>query len=143
MIGETFWLQVLDWFFFIFHLALVMFNLLGWIWKKTRLWNLIVLLLTLFSWFGLGIFYGFGFCPITEWHWQVLGKLGKTGLPDSYISYLIYRITSFLPPQVLVDYATMIGAFLAFFVSAYLNVSGWVSGKKQGAKLSRSRRRLT
>jgi len=127
---ENFWLHLLDWFFFFFHLALVLFNLLGWIWKKTRLWNLIVLLLTLFSWFGLGIFYGFGFCPITEWHWQVLRKLGQTGLPDSYISYLIYRITSFLPPQLLVDYATLIGALLAFIVSTYLNSRDWLARKK-------------
>ncbi|HSV87775.1 MAG TPA: DUF2784 family protein [Bacteroidales bacterium] len=130
---ETFWLNVLDWFFFVFHLALVLFNLLGWIWKKTRLWNLIVLFLTLFSWFGLGVFYGFGFCPITEWHWQVLGKLGQTGLPNSYISYLIYRITTIVPPQLLVDYATMIGAFLAFIISSYLNVRDWVARKKQAA----------
>lgn len=127
---ENFLLHFLDWFFFIFHLALVLFNLLGWIWKRTRVWNLAVLLITFFSWFGLGLFYGIGFCPITEWHWQVLRELGHTGLPTSYISYLIYRITQFMPPQVIVDYATMIGALGAFAVSLVLNIRDWRHRRK-------------
>ena len=127
---ENLLLHFLDWFFFIFHLALVLFNLLGWIWKRTRVWNLVVLLITFFSWFGLGLFYGIGFCPLTEWHWQVLRELGRTGLPASYISYLIYRITLFMPPQIVVDYATMIGAIGAFAVSLALNIRGWRQRKK-------------
>lgn len=127
---ENLLLHFLDWFFFIFHLALVLFNLLGWIWKRTRVWNLVVLLITFFSWFGLGLFYGIGFCPLTEWHWQVLRELGRTGLPTSYISYLIYRITLFMPPQIVVDYATMIGAIGAFAVSLALNIRGWRQRKK-------------
>ena len=127
---ENLLLHFLDWFFFIFHLALVLFNLLGWIWKRTRVWNLVVLLITFFSWFGLGLFYGIGFCPLTEWHWQVLRELGRTGLPTSYISYLIYRITQFMPPQIVVDYATMIGAFGAFVVSLALNIRDWRHRKK-------------
>ena len=126
---SDFLLHFLDGFFFVFHLILVLFNLLGWIWKKTRRLNLIVLLLTLFSWFGLGLFYGIGFCPITEWHWRVLAQLGQTGLPDSYISYLIYRVLGILPPQTLVDYATMIGAFLALAISITLNVRDYKQRK--------------
>jgi len=119
---DYFFLQFLDWFFFLFHLCLVVFNLFGWIWKKTRRWNLLALLLTFSSWFLLGLIYGMGFCPFTEWHWQVLYKLGETGLPDSYISYLITRTTGIIPPQGLVDKATLGGAFLAFFISLVLNI---------------------
>jgi len=64
--------RLLDYFFLVFHLGIVIFNLFGWIWPKTRKANLILLLLTAASWFGLGLIYGIGFCPFTEWHWQVL-----------------------------------------------------------------------
>jgi len=52
--------------FFIFHSALIAFILFGWIWRRTRVADLVVVLLTAFSWTILGIWYGFGFCPSTE-----------------------------------------------------------------------------
>ena len=70
-------LRFLDIFFLVFHTLLIFFNLFGWLIKPLRKANLIVLLLTGGSWFILGIFYGFGFCPFTEFHWQVLHKLGQ------------------------------------------------------------------
>jgi len=112
----------LDIFFVVFHTVLIIFNLFGWIWKKTRRLNLITLLLTGASWFILGIFYGIGFCPLTEWHWQVLEKLGKTGLPDSYITYLIDRLTGISPSERWVDFLTVGLYFLALAISLYLNL---------------------
>ncbi|NQV01128.1 MAG: DUF2784 domain-containing protein [Bacteroidia bacterium] len=122
--------HVFDIFFVIFHSALILFNLLGWIWKKTRRLNLITLLLTGASWFVLGIFYGIGFCPLTEWHWQVLEKLSRTDLPDSYISYLIQRLTGLTPNDQWVDALTAGLYFLALFVSLYMNFRRH-RGKKQ------------
>ena len=49
--------------------------------------------LTLFSWFGLGWFYGFGYCPSTDWHWQIKEAMGETGLPNSFIKYYMDRLT--------------------------------------------------
>ena len=66
-----------DIFFVIFHSALIAFNLAGWIWRKTRKAHLVVLSLTMVSWFVAGIWYGFGYCPCTDWHWQVKKKLGE------------------------------------------------------------------
>ncbi len=124
------WFEFLDIFFFVFHLALVVFNLFGWIWKKTRFWNLIALLLTLASWFLLGLFYGIGYCPLTEWHWQILRELGETGLPSSYINYLIFRITGQTLPARLVDNITVIAAFIAFVLSLTLNIRDRARSKK-------------
>jgi hypothetical protein len=126
---NLFFLQFLDWLFLLFHLSLVIFNLFGWIWKKTRCWNLIALLLTFSSWFLLGLIYGIGFCPFTEWHWQILYKLGHTGLPDSYVSYLVIRTTGIDPPQYLIDQVTVIGAFTAFFISLVLSIRDRVRKK--------------
>jgi hypothetical protein len=124
-------LKFLDIFFIIFHTSLIIFNLFGWIWIKTRKANLITLSLTFFAWFGLGIFYGIGFCPITEWHWQVLYKLGKTDLPNSYISYLITRLTGVRLGDNLVDTMTMILFLSALIISVVMNVRDYRAKKRR------------
>lgn len=121
-----FWLtwgvmRFLDIFFTVFHTSLVIFNLLGWIWKRTRRLNLICILLTAASWLLLGIFYGFGFCPLTDWHFNILRKLGYTDLPDSYLSFLFTRLTGWQLDQSMVDSVTMWGLVLALILSLYVN----------------------
>lgn len=118
-------MKFLDIFLTVFHTFLVIFNLFGWIWKKTRLLNLICLLLTAASWVILGIFYGFGYCPLTDWHFNILRKLGYTDLPDSYLSFLFTRLTSLHIDQSLVDAATMWGLIIALVLSLYLNLRHW------------------
>jgi hypothetical protein len=114
-------MRFLDIFFTIFHSCLVLFNLFGWIWKKTRRLNLICLLLTAGSWVILGIFYGFGYCPLTDWHFNILRKLGYTDLPNSYLSFLFTRLTGVQLDQSLVDAVTTWGLVLALAISLYLN----------------------
>ncbi len=118
-------MKFLDLFFTIFHLCLVLFNLFGWIWKKTRCLNLICLLLTTGSWLILGIFYGWGYCPLTDWHFNILRKLGYTDLPDSYLSFLFTRLTGMQIDQSLVDAVTMWGLIIALMISLYLNFRHW------------------
>jgi hypothetical protein len=114
-------LVVLDWFFLVFHSALVLFNCLGWAWNKTRLANLITLVLTGLSWFVLGIFKGIGYCPLTSWHWKVLDKLGVEQLPGSYINYLSQRLTGIDLGDDLADTITASVYFLALITSIMLN----------------------
>ncbi|MFP4430489.1 MAG: DUF2784 family protein [Spirochaetota bacterium] len=114
MAGEnTFLLLLGDYFFLWFHAALVLFNLFGWIWKPLRTAHLISIGLTAGSWFILGLFYGIGYCPLTEWHFNILEALGDRDLPHSYITYLIRRMTGLDPPARLVEIATVAGLFLA------------------------------
>ncbi len=110
-----------DVFFLVFHTFLIFFNLFGWIWRPLRRANLAVLILTGSSWFILGIFYGIGFCPLTDMHWKVLNELGQYNLPNSYISYLIFRFTGYLPDTGLVDTLTLVLYFLALAASVYMN----------------------
>jgi hypothetical protein len=121
----------LDKFFFIFHSALMIFILFGWVWKKTRLANLIVILLTAFSWFVLGIWYGFGFCPSTEWHWQVREKLGYYDMPTSYTKFLADSLTGLDVSQKIVDVFAVLFLILAFISSVWMNVKDW---RKRGKK---------
>ena len=115
----------LDKFFFIFHSALILLILFGWIWRKTRIANLIVVLLTAFSWFILGIWYGFGFCPSTEWHWQVRMKLGHYDMPSSYTKFLIDSLTGMDVNEKLVDIFAVLFLTLALFASVLTNVRDW------------------
>ncbi len=115
----------LDKFFFVFHSALIVFNLFGWIWRKTRVANLVVVLLTAFSWTILGIWYGFGFCPSTEWHWQVRMKLGHYDMPSSYTKFLVDSLTGLNVSERLVDIFTVLFLTLALFASVVTNVKDW------------------
>jgi hypothetical protein len=115
----------LDKFFFIFHSSLIVFNLFGWIWKKTRIANLVVVILTVFSWTILGIWYGFGFCPSTEWHWQVRMKLGHYDMPSSYTKFLADSLTGLDVNEKLVDIFAVLFLALALFASVVTNVKDW------------------
>jgi len=121
-------MKFLDIFFTVFHTLLVLFILFGWIWKKTRQVNLICILLTAASWLILGIFYGIGYCPLTDWHFMVLERLGHTGLPTSYISFLVMRLSGFQPDQGVVDVFTAGGLIVALLASVYLNLSSFFKG---------------
>lgn len=114
-------LEFLNYFFIVFHSLLVLFNLFGWMFRKTRRLNFATITITLMSWGILGIWYGFGYCPLTDWHYDILGQLGETNLPRSYIAFLVERYTGWLPEAGLVDTLTGIGIVLALICSVWVN----------------------
>ena len=114
--------ECLDIFFLVFHTLVIFFNLFGWIWKKTRAANLVVLSVTAFSWFGMGFWYGFGYCFCVDWHWAVKQKLGEVNLPNSYIKYLLDLVTGLDWQATLVDILTFAFFFGALSASLFLNV---------------------
>ena len=116
---------LLDKFFFVFHSFIIVFNLLGWIWEKTRVANLIMLLLTAFSWFILGIWYGFGYCFCTDWHYQVRMKLGYFDMPSSYVKFLIDSLTGLGINAKLADTFTFTFFLLALIASVLTNMQDW------------------
>jgi len=115
--------HILDVAFVAFHSALIIFNLFGWIWKKTRKLNLITLILTGASWLFLGLIYGtLGYCPLTDWHFSILYKLGETNLPDSYVKYLFDRLSGLDISQSLVDNVTLYSFLGALIISVLINI---------------------
>ena len=126
-------------FFFVFHTCIVLFIVVGWIWKKTRLANLILIVLTAFSWFFLGIWYGFGYCPCTDWHWQVRMKLGLYDTSTSYLEFLVEELTGLDVSRSLVDIFAVAFLFAAFCLSAVLNVRDF---KRRKSKMSKSREKI-
>ena len=86
-------LQLADIFFTVLHFAIVLFNLFGWIPRRTRKVHFACILITAASWFILGIWFGIGYCPITDWQWDVKHKLGEHNLPPNFIEYYAEKIT--------------------------------------------------
>jgi len=109
-------------FFLVFHSALILFNTFGWIWRRTRRWNLATLGLTGFSWFVLGIWYGWGYCFCTDWHWQVRRHLGYHDNSNSYIHFLLLKITGIDFPIQVVDITTVAVFLISVVMSVILNL---------------------
>ncbi len=114
-------LQIMDICFTLLHLVIIVFNLTGWIWVKTRKIHFYCILLTASSWFVLGIWYGWGYCPITDWQWQIKAKLGEVNLPNSFIKYFADRVTGEAINARLIDILTVVCFFLATGLSVYVN----------------------
>jgi hypothetical protein len=110
-----------DYFFVVFHTALILFNLFGWIWKPCRKWHLATISLTFASWLLLGYWYGWGYCPLTDWHWEILYQRGVENLPNSYVSYLLQRLLGLHLPDPWVDYLTLGLTLMAFAISIKVN----------------------
>lgn len=110
-----------DIFFLVFHSALILFNLFGWIWKKTRKLNLVTLLLTGASWYFLGLFYGMGYCPLTDWHFDVIYELGRSPGTNSYVHYLLQRLMGINISAGAADTLTVIFFFAALLASLFMN----------------------
>lgn len=113
-------LVFLDILLFIIHICVITFNLLGWIWKRTRRWHLWMVLLTLFSWLLLGIKYGLGYCFLTDWHWQIKRQLGDYDLPNSFIQYVFEQLGITIAPAT-TDHITLLAFMVAILISLYLN----------------------
>lgn len=83
------WLKIANILLAVFHIGLTLFNLVGWAFKKLRRIHLVTIALTLGSWVILGFFYGFGYCFLTDWHWEIKRQLGVQKLPNSFIKYYL------------------------------------------------------
>ena len=112
---------ILDILLTIVHLSIVLFNLFGWIPKRTRKAHLVSLALTAASWFVLGIWYGMGYCPFTEWQWSVIEELGEKNLPNNFIEYFLEKITGHDFSSSFVGTLITVCVALAVMLSLYVN----------------------
>lgn len=119
-------LSFLNIFFFVFHTIWTIFNLIGWIFPKTRKLHLITMLLTAASWFILGIWFGWGYCACTDWHWQVREEMGFNDRSNSYIHFLLLKLTGIdFDPQI-VDNVVLVVFLICFVLTVWLNIrSTW------------------
>jgi hypothetical protein len=117
-----FWLKLADVSFVVLHILLILFVVFGWIPKRTRKLHFLVVILVALSWFVLGIFFGFGYCPLTDLQWNIKLKLQEEELPFSFIKYLLDNITGYNFNETLIDYVTLFIFVSVFIISTYLNI---------------------
>ena len=115
----------------IFHLAIVLFLLFGWISLKTRRLHRWVVGITAFCWIVLSPLIGrpLGTCPVTDWHWEVKKLRAQDDMPPSYIAYQFQQIGLKFDP-VLVDYA----AIATFVLIVILTLILWYR-ERRGASV--------
>lgn len=106
----------------LFHLVIVLFLAFGWISKKSRPLHRIAVATTAFLWIVVGAFVGkLGYCPMTDWHWQVKKMRGEENLPVSYVDYNLQKIGVHLPPERADQIVmTVFAAIIAVTVFLYL-----------------------
>lgn len=118
-------LQLLDIALTIFHTGLTLFNLTGWIWNKTRKIHLISISLTLASWLIIGFWVGnIGYCPLTDWHWDIKRELGER-VGGSFNKYMLDWIFNYNFDRQLIDWITAIGLIVVIAASLFVNYLDW------------------
>ncbi len=80
-------LALLDYALAAIHVAFVLSFLLLWIPRSTARAHGYVVLLTALSWFGIGLFKGFGYCVLTDLEWRVKRARGIRHIPGSFLKY--------------------------------------------------------
>ena len=96
------------------HLSFVIFCMIGWLLPYQWLY-LAAMVGVLLSWFGLGIFFGFGYCFLTAIHWRIRRRLGIVDRTDSYVEWLVNRIGVYSFSKNTINQLTMILFFLGLF----------------------------
>lgn len=123
------WLLLIgDGLFWLFHTALIFFNLFGWIPRRTRRLNFVSLGATLFSWLIMGFSYGIGYCICTDWHFQIRAALGLHDNADSYLQLLVRRI-GLDPPLYVLNNTAGVCMLVAISASVFFNVRDFRQGK--------------
>ena len=114
-------LHFLDALLTLLHVLIITINLFGWILPATRKFHFAFIVITAFCWFILGIWFGMGYCPITDWQWRIKEQLGERNLPASFITYYINKITHKNFSDSFINIFTLIFFVLAALLSVYFN----------------------
>ncbi|WP_225872493.1 DUF2784 family protein [Pedobacter polaris] len=113
--------MVLDILLTILHLIIIGFNLFGWLFKATKKLHFWFAMVTLGCWTILGVWFGFGYCPITDWQWNIKTQLGEQNLPGSFIKYFADKLTGSNINADLIDVLTLIFFLVAIACSIKVN----------------------
>ncbi len=113
-------LKLLDICCHLMHSALILIFLIGWMVDALRFFHLVLSFLILFSWYGLGLIFGKGYCPVTDLQWKIKRHLGKDPGARFYVKYLIDKITGSDMNEDVIDKMTTLLFFLILIISAAL-----------------------
>jgi hypothetical protein len=63
---------------------------------------------------GFWVWYGYGYCLFTDWHWRIRELLGYPNDSNSYIYFLILKLTGIHFPEKWIDLTTAIVFYILF-----------------------------
>jgi hypothetical protein len=106
------------------HLVVVGVNLFGWLFAATLRANVVVLGLTLLSWFGLGWRFGVGYCLVTDLHWRLKRWVGERPHTDSWVKYALDAVSGRDLDAAAVERLTFALFFAGIACSVAANVLG-------------------
>ena len=86
-------LVVMDYLLHMVHLSIIFLCVAGWMFEPIRLLHLVIVVLIAVSWFGLGKFFGYGYCVLTDTQWRVKRKLGQEPRAESYVKHVLDKVT--------------------------------------------------
>ncbi|MBS1584115.1 MAG: DUF2784 family protein [Bacteroidetes bacterium] len=113
----------------VLHTLIILFCLVGWAWKRTRVAHFILVAFIFASWFILGIWKGLGYCALTDLQWHIKTQLSEKHLPNSFIKYAVDKISGVDVPASLVDKVAMV-CFLAATAAAVVNFLSFWKAKR-------------
>lgn len=130
-------LHFLDFFLTVFHSAFVLFILFGWMIPKFRKYHMTAILLTLVAWLLIGLYKGvLGYCPLTDWHWDVKRALGETNMPSSFIEYMVERAIGLNFPTLVIDVVTASGLIFGIAMSVIVYLKHLKNSSKKSTHIA-------
>ena len=114
-------LKIADVILFWAHAVVAAYCTFGWLIPGTEKLHLLIILLVGFSWYGLGLHYGIGYCILTDWQWRVRKKMGRTPEHGSFVQLLLERASGLRLDAHQVKIFAYIVYWLAACISVYIN----------------------
>ena len=118
---QVFWLKVTDVLLFAAHALVALGCAFGWLIPGAERWHLVLILAIGFSWYGLGLHYGIGYCILTDWQWRVRHRLGITPEHGSFVKLLLERASGLHLKEIWVKWFAYGVYWLSALISVYLN----------------------
>ncbi|MDH5458373.1 MAG: DUF2784 family protein [Nitrospinota bacterium] len=97
----------MDYMLHMVHLSIMFICVVGWMFEPFHVLHLAVVILVALSWFGLGKFFGYGYCALTDAQWRIKRKLGQEPYTDSYVKYILDKVTGRDIDQKITDHLTL------------------------------------
>lgn len=105
------------------HAVIALFCLIGWAFPATRSLHLLLVLIIVFCWFGLGGVLGTRYCPLTDLQWRIKKQLGKKPDNSSFVGYAIENLFGIRFNSRQAHRFTEIIFYLVAAISLYMNIS--------------------
>lgn len=113
---------LLNGLFHLAHLSIILFVMLAWLVPALRPWHLLLTTLTLGCWFVLGYWLSVGYCPVSDWHWKIKQALGSGRPPQSYIHFVLQKISGRRFDGTRLDQTVVVCTILLLGLSLWLNL---------------------